>query len=155
MKSRLNRFHGNSCLHLAGKMAEEEQLLLRAEIFRSKLIEHFRLLDTMTDKSSEEVPKYYSDDVKSEICINSVKSFCNLGQLFSYLSNAMINSSEMIKPENVEENINSELIHGNKTLEINNLRKLWERVAIICDINEIIMKWSNPESPAQSNAIFL
>ena len=46
--------------------AEEEQLLLRAEIFRSKLIEHFQLLDTMTDKSSEEIPKYYSDEVKSE-----------------------------------------------------------------------------------------
>ena len=48
-------------------MAEEveEQLLLRAEIFRSKLIEHFQLLDTLTDASSEEIPKYYSDEVKS------------------------------------------------------------------------------------------
>ena len=48
------------------KMAEE-QLLLRAEIFRSKLIEHFQFLDAVTDKSSEEVPKYFSDEVKSEL----------------------------------------------------------------------------------------
>ena len=47
-------------------MADDEKLQFRAEIFRSKLIEHFRLLDTLTDNSSEEVPKYYSDEVKGE-----------------------------------------------------------------------------------------
>ena len=42
----------------------EEVLLLRAEIFRSKLIEHFQLLDALTDKDlEEEIPKYHSDEV--------------------------------------------------------------------------------------------
>ena len=52
---------------MAGRESEEttEKLLLRAEIFRSKLIENFLLLDTLTDKSEEAVPKYYSTELSS------------------------------------------------------------------------------------------
>ena len=44
-------------------MAEEEHLLPRAEIFRSKLIEHFQFLDTVIDKTSEEIPRYYANEI--------------------------------------------------------------------------------------------
>ena len=36
----------------------------RAEIFRSKLIEDFHLLDSISEKGRLEVPKYYSKDVQ-------------------------------------------------------------------------------------------
>eukprot|EP00794_Sanderia_malayensis_P009747 gene9747-10744_t len=60
-------------------MAEtEEELQCRAEIFRSKLIEHFHLLDNIADNGAEEVPKYYSDDVKQDASMDSMmKSFPN------------------------------------------------------------------------------
>ncbi|XP_065060530.1 cation channel sperm-associated protein 2-like isoform X2 [Rhopilema esculentum] len=65
-------------VHWRVKMAEEveEQLLLRAEIFRSKLIEHFQLLDTLTDASSEEIPKYYSDEVKNNSGMKDMMRSC-------------------------------------------------------------------------------
>lgn len=58
-------------------MADDEKLQFRAEIFRSKLIEHFRLLDTLTDNSSEEVPKYYSDEVKDANKMDEMMRTCS------------------------------------------------------------------------------
>lgn len=47
----------------------EEVLLLKAEIFRSKLIEHFQLLDALTNTNlEEEIPKYHSDEVRGRKC---------------------------------------------------------------------------------------
>jgi hypothetical protein len=40
-----------------------EELSPRAEIFRSKLIEDFQLLDMMLDKGGHEQPKYYSNEI--------------------------------------------------------------------------------------------
>lgn len=40
-----------------------EELSPRAEIFRSKLIEDFQLLDMLIDKGGNEVPMYYSNEI--------------------------------------------------------------------------------------------
>lgn len=49
----------------ADKAGDTTDMLVshRAEIFRSKLIEDFHLLDTMDDKGKIEAPKYYSKDL--------------------------------------------------------------------------------------------
>lgn len=49
-----------------------EDLIPRAEIFRSKLIEDFQLLESMT-KGSAEVPKYYSSEVSGKWTIKLLK----------------------------------------------------------------------------------
>lgn len=47
------------------KMNDEvpEELSPRAEIFRSKLIEDFQLIDMIANRGSAEAPKYYSNEV--------------------------------------------------------------------------------------------
>ena len=45
-----------------GESEESTELLLRAEIFRSKLIKNFSLPYTCADKSEKAVPKYYSKE---------------------------------------------------------------------------------------------
>ena len=40
-----------------------EELSPRAEIFRSKLIEDFQLIDMIANRGSAEAPKYYSNEV--------------------------------------------------------------------------------------------
>ena len=40
-----------------------EELSLQAEIFRSKLIEDFQLIDIIANRGSAEAPKYYSNEV--------------------------------------------------------------------------------------------
>ena len=51
-------------------MSEEpsDELSPRAEIFRSKLIEDFQLLDIINDKGKTEAPKYYSNEITGENC---------------------------------------------------------------------------------------
>lgn len=41
-----------------------EELSKRGEIFRSKLIEGFQLLDTLTSKGSIETPRFYSNEIQ-------------------------------------------------------------------------------------------
>ena len=45
------------------KMTDQESLSHRAEIFRSKLIDDFQLLETITDDGRERAPVYNSSDV--------------------------------------------------------------------------------------------
>lgn len=40
-----------------------EELSPRAEIFRSKLIEDFQLLDIISSKGGVEAPKFYSNEI--------------------------------------------------------------------------------------------
>ena len=40
-----------------------DELAPRAEIFRSKLIEDFQLIDRVANSSGTEPPKYYSNEV--------------------------------------------------------------------------------------------
>ena len=47
-----------------------EDLIPRAEIFRSKLIEDFQLLDSIS-KASAEVPKYYSSELSGMLRLKS------------------------------------------------------------------------------------
>lgn len=41
-----------------------EELSQKAEIFRSKLIEDFQLLDTLKSKGSIESPRFYSNEIQ-------------------------------------------------------------------------------------------
>lgn len=43
-----------------------DELSPRAEIFRSKLIEDFQLLDIINEKGTTEAPKYYSNEIMGE-----------------------------------------------------------------------------------------
>lgn len=43
-----------------------EELSPRAEIFRSKLIEDFQLIDMFANRGGAEPPKYYSNEVTGE-----------------------------------------------------------------------------------------
>eukprot|EP00112_Aurelia_sp_Birch-Aquarium-sp1_P010828 Seg2299.5 transcript_id=Seg2299.5/GoldUCD/mRNA.D3Y31 product="Cation channel sperm-associated protein 2" protein_id=Seg2299.5/GoldUCD/D3Y31 len=55
----------------------EEVLLLKAEIFRSKLIEHFQLLDALTNTNlEEEIPKYHSDEVRDDSGMTEMLRSC-------------------------------------------------------------------------------
>ena len=47
-----------------------EDLIPRAEIFRSKLIEDFQLLDSI-NKTTTEVPKYYSSELSGKLFLAS------------------------------------------------------------------------------------
>ena len=44
-----------------------EELSSRAEIFRSKLIEDFQLIDMIANRDGAEPPKYYSNEVTGMI----------------------------------------------------------------------------------------
>lgn len=46
-----------------------DELSPRAEIFRSKLIEDFQLLDIINDIDKPEAPKYYSNEILGEIVV--------------------------------------------------------------------------------------
>lgn len=52
-----------------------EELSPRAEIFRSKLIEDFQLLDMMFDKGGHDQPKYYSNEILGECFFFVVPTF--------------------------------------------------------------------------------
>lgn len=41
----------------------QEELSPRAEVFRSKLIEDFQLIDMIVNRGNAEAPKYYSNEV--------------------------------------------------------------------------------------------
>lgn len=49
-------------------MEEEtiEELSPRAEIFRSKLIEDFQLLDSLSSKGANEPPRFYSNEIQGK-----------------------------------------------------------------------------------------
>lgn len=53
-----------------------DELAPRAEIFRSKLIEDFQLIDRVANSSGAEPPKYYSNEITGTVFSRySVKSF--------------------------------------------------------------------------------
>jgi hypothetical protein len=56
-------------------MEDVEELSQRGEIFRSKLIEDFQLLDTLKSKGNIESPRFYSNEIQG---INSCSFLLSL-----------------------------------------------------------------------------
>ena len=59
------------------KMSDEppEELSPRAEIFRSKLIEDFQLIDMIANRGGAEPPKYYSNEVTGALNTHKKEDF--------------------------------------------------------------------------------
>lgn len=53
-----------------------EELSPRAEIFRSKLIEDFQLIDMIANRGGAEPPKYYSNEVTGMTNTQERKTGC-------------------------------------------------------------------------------
>ena len=53
-----------------GGGGECESLSHRAEVFRSKLIEDFQILDCVTEEGREKAPVYNSSDATSKIIVH-------------------------------------------------------------------------------------
>lgn len=61
-----------------------DELAPRAEIFRSKLIEDFQLIDRVANSSGAEPPKYYSNEITG-ICFFTI--FCEIFQVCCLATN--------------------------------------------------------------------
>ena len=61
-----------------------DDLSPRAEIFRSKLIEDFQLIDMIANRGGVEPPKYYSNEITGIVTDQLTVFPCKLSRIFSY-----------------------------------------------------------------------